>query len=109
MVLLASWLTSRQCYNDRIVIFVVILCSLLVVLFCSLEDSTAKFKVSFSDGVFALMMSASLAFFTVHSKRFLHKVCIYMQVLGNFFFLYIEKCICSGYIYVIKHVCNVSY
>lgn len=73
MVLLASWLTSRQCYNDRIVIFVVILCSLLVVLFCSLEDSTAKFKVSFSDGVFALMMSASLAFFTVHSKRFLHK------------------------------------
>lgn len=85
MVLLASWLTSRQCYNDRIVIFVVILCSLLVVLFCSLEDSTAKFKVSFSDGVFALMMSASLAFFTVHSKRFLHKVCIYMQVLGNFF------------------------
>lgn len=73
MVLLASWQTSRQCYSDRILIFVVILCSLLVILFCSLEDSPAEYKVSFRDGVFALMMSASLAFFTVHAKRFLPK------------------------------------
>ena len=47
-----------------------------MVLFCALEDSFADYKVSFTDGLFACVMSASLAFFTVHTKRYLPKVCL---------------------------------
>ena len=47
-----------------------------MVLFCSLVDSAANFKVTFSDGAFGFIMSASLAFFTIHAKRYLPKVCM---------------------------------
>ncbi|XP_078348261.1 uncharacterized protein LOC144633285 [Oculina patagonica] len=73
LVLLASWVTNRQSYPDKIIIFVSISCALLMVLFCTLEDSIADYSVSFSDGAFAFIMSTSLAFFTVHAKRYLPK------------------------------------
>ena len=74
VVLLASWLTSRQSYPDKIIIMVSISCSLLMVLFCSMEDPYAHYKVSFTDGAFGFMMCASLSFFTVHGKKYLPKV-----------------------------------
>jgi len=73
LVLLASWVTNRHSYPDKIIVFVTISSSLLMVLFCTLEDSFADYKVSFTDGLFACIMSASLAFFTVHAKRYLPK------------------------------------
>ena len=76
LVLLASWVTTRHSYSDKIIIFVSISCSLLMVLFCTLEDDFAEYSVSFGDGAFAFLMSVSLAFFTVHAKRYLPKVCL---------------------------------
>lgn len=73
VVLLASWVTSRQSYPDKIIIMVSISCSLLMVLFCSMEDPYAHYKVSFTDGAFGFMMCASLSFFTVHGKKYLPK------------------------------------
>ena len=76
LVLLASWVTNRQSYPDKIVVMVTLSCSLTMVLFCSMEDAYAHYKVSFSDGAFGFMMAASLAFFTVHGKKYLPKVCL---------------------------------
>lgn len=76
LVLLASWVTNRHSYPDKIIIFVAISSSLLMVLFCTFEDYFADYDVSFTDGLFACQMSASLAFFTVYAKRYLPKVCM---------------------------------
>ena len=76
LVLLASWVTNRHNYPDKIIVFVAISSSLLMVLFCAFEDSFADYDVSFTDGLFACQMSASLAFFTVYAKRYLPKVCM---------------------------------
>ena len=76
LVLLASWTTNRHSYPDKIIVIVTISSSLLMVLFCTLEDSFADYNVSFTDGLFGCVMSASLAFFTVYVKRYLPKVCM---------------------------------
>ncbi|KAJ7384391.1 hypothetical protein OS493_021799 [Desmophyllum pertusum] len=69
-------MTNRHSYPDKVIIFVTVSSSLVMILFCTLEDSQADYQVSFSDGAFALAMSASLAFFTVHAKRYLPKATI---------------------------------
>ena len=76
LILLASWVTNRQSYPDKIAIMVTLSCSLTMVMFCSMDDPYAHYKVSFSDGAFGFMMAASLAFFTVHGKKYLPKVCL---------------------------------
>lgn len=76
LALLASWVTNRHSYPDKVIIFVVISSSFLMVLFCALEDSFTDYKVSFTDGLFAFTMSASLVFFTVYAKRHMPKVCM---------------------------------
>lgn len=68
-ILLASWLTSRECYPDKVVILLVMSSAFVMVLFCSMEDPYAYYKMSFTDGVFGFMMAVSLAFFTVHAKK----------------------------------------
>lgn len=79
VALIASWVTNRHSYPDKVITFVAISSSLLMVLFCSLEDSYADYKVSVIDGLFAFIMSASLAFFTVYAKRHIPKVCMTVQ------------------------------
>ena len=76
LVLLASWVTIQHNYPDKIIILVTTSSSLLMVLFCTFEDEHAHYKMSFSHGAFGLIMSAALAFFIVHAKRSLPKVCI---------------------------------
>ena len=76
LVLLASWVIRRQSYPDKIILFVAVSSSLLMVLFCTFEDKIADYKVSFTDGLFACIMSGSMAFFTVHAKIYLPKVCM---------------------------------
>lgn len=76
LIFLASWVTNRRSYPDKIIIFVSVSCSLLMVLFCTLEDHFADYSVSFIDGAFGFIMSTSLAFFTVNVKRYLPKVCM---------------------------------
>lgn len=85
VALIASWVTNRHSYPDKVITFVAISSSLLMVLFCSLEDSYADYKVSVIDGLFAFIMSASLAFFTVYAKRHIPKAtCSELLYLSNF-------------------------
>lgn len=81
LLLLASWVTNQQSYPGRIILPVAMSSALLMVLFCSFEDDHAHFKMLFSHGMLGLIMSASLAFFIVHAKQHLAKVCIMIVVL----------------------------
>lgn len=74
LILLASWLTNRQTYPDKIIVMVTISCSLLLVMFSSMHDVYAFYKMSFSDGAFGFIMAASLAYFIIYGKRYLPKV-----------------------------------
>ena len=83
-VLLASWLVNRESYPDVIIVVVTISSSLLMVIFCGMQDSIANYKVTFLHGAFGFMMAASMAFFTVHGKNCLLKVCLFVCL---FFFI----------------------
>lgn len=73
LVLLATWVTNRQSYPDKIIIMVSFSCSLLMLMFCGLQDRITSYKMTFFDGVYGFMMAGSLAFFTVYGKEYLTK------------------------------------
>ena len=76
LVVLATWMTNRQSYPEKIIIIVSLSCSLLMVLFCAMQDRIANYKMTLLDGAFGFIMASSLAFFTVHGKNNLSKVCL---------------------------------
>ncbi|XP_068760798.1 uncharacterized protein [Montipora capricornis] len=73
LVVLATWTTNRQSYPEKIIIIVSLSCSLLMVLFCGMQDRIANYKTTLLDGAFGFIMASSLAFFTVHGKNNLSK------------------------------------
>ena len=85
LVLIASWVTTQHIYPDKIIALVSTTSSLLMVLFCTFEDEHAHYRMSFSHGAFGLVMGASLAFFIVHLKRSLPKVCIMLVKIISIF------------------------
>ena len=42
-----------------------------------MQDSIANYKVTFLNGIFGFMMAASMAFYSVHGKNSLSKVCLF--------------------------------
>ena len=76
-VLLASWLVNRESYSDVIIVVVAFTSFLLMLTFCSMQDSIANYKVTFLNGIFGFMMAASMAFYSVHGKNSLSKVCLF--------------------------------
>lgn len=72
-VLLASWLVNRESYSDVIIVVVAFTSFLLMLTFCSMQDSIANYKVTFLNGIFGFMMAASMAFYSVHGKNSLSK------------------------------------
>ncbi|XP_058946031.2 uncharacterized protein [Pocillopora verrucosa] len=74
LVLIASWLTGRHAYPDKIILLVAASSSLVMILFCSFEDRPAHYRMSFNHGAFGLLMGMSLAFFIVQAKRCLSKL-----------------------------------
>ncbi|XP_068762274.1 uncharacterized protein [Montipora capricornis] len=73
LVLLATWVTNRQSYPDKIIIMVSLSCSLLMLMFGGLQDRITSYKMTFFDGVYGFMMAGSLAFFTIYGKEYLTK------------------------------------
>ena len=76
-VLLASWLLNRESYSDVIIVVVAFTSFLLMLTFCSMQDSIANYKVTFLNGTFGFIMAASMAFYVVHGKNSLSKVCLF--------------------------------
>ena len=76
-VLLASWLVNRESYPDLIIVVVAFTSFLLMLTFCSMQDGIANYKVTFLNGTFGFMMAASMAFYSVHGKNSLSKVCLF--------------------------------
>ena len=79
-MLVASWLTGRHAYPDKIILLVAASSSLVMILFCSFEDRPAHYRMSFNHGAFGLLMGMSLAFFIVQAKRCLSKVIILIMI-----------------------------
>ena len=90
-MLIASWLTGRHAYPDKIILLVAASSSLVMILFCSFEDRPAHYRMSFNHGVFGLLMGMSLAFFIVQAKRCLSKVIILIMIKTAIGYLHIDE------------------
>ncbi|KAK2569254.1 hypothetical protein P5673_006161 [Acropora cervicornis] len=86
-VLLASWLVNRESYPDVIIVVVAFTSFLLMLTFCSMQDSIANYKVTFLNGTFGFMMAASMAFYSASPQDLLYLLNLSSVVCLPFFAL----------------------